>query len=206
MCELKKFARRPTGHNLAGLQQNDFRTQQQGFPQVVCDENDRLLETEGERPKLTLQFRSRDRVECAKGFVHQKDRRIRGEGTRYTYALALPTREFARAPVREFARFKPYQFEHLVHTLVDPLAGPVFQRGDKRHILGNRKMRKQSGFLDYVTNPPPKTNRIPFPGGLLLDKDFSSRGDQHPIYQFQESGLAAAASPEQDDRLAMRNH
>jgi hypothetical protein len=152
MCELKKLTRGRTGYHAAGLQQDDLRSEQHCFSQVVRHEDNRLLETARQRAEFPLKFRSRDRVQSAKRLVHQKNWRISGQRARNTYALALSTGEFARAPVSEFAWLQPNQLQQLFHTRVDALSRPVFQSWDQAHIFRDRKMGKQSGFLNHVTD------------------------------------------------------
>src|SRR5260370_28952680 len=103
MCEVKKLTRGRTGYHAAGLQQDDLRSEQHCFSQVVRHEDNRLLETARQRAEFPLKFGSRDRVQSAKRLVHQNNWRLSPQPALHTYPLALSRRGFARCPVPDFA-------------------------------------------------------------------------------------------------------
>jgi hypothetical protein len=56
----------------------------------MSDKDDRLTQSSLQRKKFALQFVTRERIECAERFVHQKNRGIGREGPRHADALSLP--------------------------------------------------------------------------------------------------------------------
>jgi len=84
------------------LQQHNARGEEQGFVQIVCDENNGFAEAAGERAEFALKLGASYRIERAKGFVHQQDGRIGSKGAGDSDALALATGKFARVAVGKF--------------------------------------------------------------------------------------------------------
>ena len=173
--------------------------------QVVRDENNSLAEAAGERAEFALQLGTCHGIERAKGFVHQQDGRIGGEGAGHSDALALAAGELARAAICEFPRVKANEVEHFLNARGGANGIPLFQNGNESHIFRNRKMREETRILDNVTNASAKADQIPSPGRALLDEDFPLRGHQHSIDQTKKCGLSATTAAEQDERLTLRN-
>ena len=91
MIEAKEFLRRGAGDNATGFQQNDAGGEQQGFAQVVGDENDGFAEAAGEGAELALKLGPGNGIEGAERFIHQQDRGICGKSAGDADALTLPS-------------------------------------------------------------------------------------------------------------------
>jgi hypothetical protein len=109
VIKAKKFLWRGAGYNEAGLEQDDARGKQEGFAQIVSDEDDGFAKAMGQGAKFALKFSTGDGIERAERLVHQKNRWIGSEGTRDPYTLALAARKFAGAAMRKFARIEADQ-------------------------------------------------------------------------------------------------
>ncbi len=206
MIKAKKFLRRGAGYNEAGLQQDDARGEQEGFAQIVRDEDDGFAKAVGQGAKFALKFGTGDGIERAERLVHQKNRRIGGEGTRDPHTLALAARKFVGAAMRKFVRIEANQQEHFLDAGGRARDVPFLQSGHEGYVLGDREMGEEAGFLDDVTNAATEPNGVPIGGGAGLDEDFPMRGKQHSNYQLEKGGLAAAAAAEEDECLALWNH
>jgi hypothetical protein len=66
-------------------------------------------------------------------------------------------------------------------------------------------MRKESRFLDDVTDSAAETDGIAVSGGAAFDEDLSLRGDEHAIDELEQSGFAAAAAAKENEGFAARN-
>jgi len=205
MLEAKEFLRRGAGNNMASFEQDDAGREEKSFAKVVSDEDDRFAKTVDQGAEFALKLRARDGIERSEGFVHQENGWIGCESTGNSYALALASGEFARVAMREFARIEADKMEHFIDAAGDASCIPTFQAGHETDILCNGEMGKQAGLLNHVTDAASQADGIPGSGRTILDQDFSFRGKQHTVYQFKERGLAAAAAPEEHERLAMRN-
>ena len=86
---MEKYVGRGDSDEAAGFEQSDARGQQQGFTDVVCDEDDGFAETPGESAEFALKLGAGDRVERAKGFVHEEDGRVGRKRAGNSNALAL---------------------------------------------------------------------------------------------------------------------
>src|SRR5258708_27079327 len=106
--------------------------------------------------KLSLQGSARQRIECAKWFIHQKQRRIGRERARHTDALALAARQFARISISESLRIEADQRKHFLYSFTNTRLIPVFKAWHQSDILLNREMRKQTRFLNHVAGAPPQ--------------------------------------------------
>ena len=205
MLEAKEFLRRGAGNNMASFEQDDAGREEKSFAKVVSDEDDRFAKTVDQGAEFALKLRARDGVERSEGFVHQENGWIGCKSTGNSYALALASREFARVAMREFARIEADKVKHFLNSHGDARGVPAFETGDETDIFRNGEMGKQAGLLNHVTDAASQADGIPGSGRTILDQDFSFRGKQHTVYQFKERGLAAAAAPEEHERLAMRN-
>jgi hypothetical protein len=106
MIDAKKFPGSRGRDDLAGLQQNDARSEEQRLAQIVRDKNDGFAETSSQGAEFTLQFRARDRVQRAKRLIHQQNRRVGRKSARHANALALTAGEFAWQAAAEFLRIE----------------------------------------------------------------------------------------------------
>jgi len=205
MIEAKEFLWRCRCHDAASLKEHNARGEEQGFVQIVCDENNGFAEAAGERAEFALKLGASDWIKRPKRLVHQQDGRIGSKGAGDSDALALTTGKFARTAICEFPRVKANEVEHFLNARGGASGFPLFQNGNESHIFRNRKMREETGVLDNVTNASAKADQIPSPGRALLDEDFPLRGHQHSIDQAKKCGLSATAAAEQDERLTLRN-
>ena len=173
MIEAKKFLRRGAGDDAACFEQNNARSEQQGFSQIVSDENDGFAEAAGERAEFALKFGTGNRIEGAERFIHQQDRRIRGESAGDADALALAAGEFAGAAIGKFGGIKANESEKFSDADSSAAAVPFFQGGDERDILRNGEMGEEAGILDDVANSAAKADGIPIRGGAIPERGFA---------------------------------
>jgi len=171
MIKAKEFLRRGAGNDAAGFQQNDAGSKQQGFPQIVSDENDGFAEAAGECTKFTLKLSAGDGIEGAKWFIHQQDRGIRGKGAGHTDTLTLPSRELPRAALCEFARIEAHELEHFLNSRGGASRIPFFQSRNEGDILCHSEMGEETGVLDDVADAAAEADGVPIGGGATLHED-----------------------------------
>jgi hypothetical protein len=176
MIEPKKFLRRSAGDDAAGFQQNYARGKEQGFAQIVRDENDRLAKAVGQCAEFPLKLRTRDGVKRTERLVHQQYGRVGSEGTSDANALALAPRKFAREAMRKFAGVEADELEHFLDAGGDVGRIPALQIGNEADVLGNREMGEETGLLNDVTDTPAEAGEIPIAGRAGVDEDFAFRG------------------------------
>src|SRR5258708_32470390 len=75
MLQPQKFFRPGARRQPPFFQQNDVRSQQQRFPQIMRHEHDRFPQSLCQRFKFPLQFRPRHRIQRSERFIHQQNRR-----------------------------------------------------------------------------------------------------------------------------------
>ena len=102
MVKTKKFLRSSAGDDAAAFEQHDARGKQQGFPQIVSDENDGFAKTAGERREFTLKFGAGDGIERAEWLIHQENRWIGRKGAGDADALTLAAGELTGVAVCKF--------------------------------------------------------------------------------------------------------
>ena len=176
MIKAKKFLRRSIGDDAARFQQNDARGKEQGFTQIVGDENDRFAKAVGQCAEFSLKLRARDGIKRTERLVHQQYRWIGSEGTSDANALALAPRKFASVAMRKLAGIEADEMEHFLDTGGGAGGIPVFQIGDESNIFGNREMGEETGFLNDVTDTPAEAGEIPIAGRTGIHEDFAFRG------------------------------
>lgn len=86
----------PDLDHLAVLHQDDAAAERYGFVEIMRNEDDRLPQLPLEFPQLSLHVAPDERVESAKGFVHQENVRISGQRPRKSCALLHPAGELMR--------------------------------------------------------------------------------------------------------------
>jgi hypothetical protein len=86
-------------------------SQEEGFANVVGNEDDGFFQAGSERFELALKFGAGDGIEGAEGFIHEEDGRVGGESARYADALALSAGKFARMARGKFGGVETYQVE-----------------------------------------------------------------------------------------------
>ena len=205
MIEAKKFLRRGAGDNAAAFEQDDPGSEEKSFAKIVSDEDDRFAKTADQGAEFPLKFGASDRIKRAERFVHQKNRRIGSESASDSYALTLAAGKFARMAIREFAWIEADKVEHFFDARGDAGGIPAFQAGHETDIFRNREMRKEASVLNDVADTPAEADGVPRCGRTILDQDFPFRGKQHPVHQFEERGLAAAAAAEENEGLTVRD-
>jgi hypothetical protein len=114
VVEAKKFLWRGTGNDAAVFEQDYAGGEEQGFSQIVSDEDDGFAEAAGEGAELALELGTGDGIERAEGLVHQKNGRIGGESAGDADALTLASGKFAGAAMRKFARVETDKLEHFL--------------------------------------------------------------------------------------------
>jgi len=176
MVEAKKFLRRGAGDNATGLEQDYARSEQECFTQIVGDEYDGFAQAADEGAEFALKFGAGNGIERTERLVHQKYRRISGEGTCDPHALALAAGKFAGEAMRKVARIKADEMEHFLYAGGSARGVPVFQSGNEGYVLRNREMGKEAGLLDDITDAAAEANGVPFCRGAILDEDYALGG------------------------------
>jgi len=106
MINAGKFLRRGVSDYSAIFEKDDARGEQERFAKIVGDKDDGFAETASEGAEFTLKLGAGDGIESAKGFVHQENGRVDGEGTGNADALALAARKFVGAATAVLCRFE----------------------------------------------------------------------------------------------------
>jgi hypothetical protein len=102
MIETEKILRRPEGDQTSCLEKRYALTEKKGFANVVCYEDDSLIEAMSQCAEFALKLGAGDRVESAEGLIHEQDGRVGGEGACDPNALPLAARKLARMPTGKF--------------------------------------------------------------------------------------------------------
>ena len=109
MVETEKILRRPEGDQTSCLEKRYALTEKKGFANVVCYEDDSLIEAMSQCAEFALKLGAGDGIEGAEGLIHQKNRRIGGKSAGDANALALAAREFTRVAGGKFSGIETYQ-------------------------------------------------------------------------------------------------
>ncbi len=176
MVKAEEFLRCGAGDDAAGFEEDDARGEEQGFAQIVGDEDDGLAKAAGEGAEFALKLGAGDGIKCAEGLVHEQDGRIGGKGAGDANALTLTAGEFAGAAMSEFARIEADEAEHFIDAGRGAGAAPFFQSGNKADIFCNAEMGEETGVLNDVTDAAAQADEIPIASRALLDEDFPLRG------------------------------
>ena len=151
----------------------DAGTKQQGFPDIMGDEQSRLVEPISQVEELLLQFHTGHWIKRAKGFVQQQQRWICCECTGDPYPLTLAAGQLAGIARGELRRKKSDLSQEMVHTGIDVAGRPTLQTRNQSDIGGHGEMRKEARILDDVPDPTPQPDQIPGGRGYLLDQDIA---------------------------------
>ena len=108
VVKAEKILRRGEGDQVSRVEKAYARAQEEGFANVVGDEDNGFGETAGKGAEFTLKFGAGDGIECAEGLVHKKNGRVGGECARDADPLALAARKFARVTSGKFEGIETY--------------------------------------------------------------------------------------------------
>ena len=205
MIEAEELLRRSGGDDAAGLEQNDVRSEEQGFAEIVGDEYDSLAETAGESAEFALELGARDRIESAEGLVHQKNGGIGGESTRDADALTLAAGKFTGAAMGKLARIEADEAEHFLDAGSDTSGVPIFECGDESDVFRDGEMRKEAGVLNDVSEMAAQANGVPFGGGAAFNEHLPCRREKEPIDKLEKGGFATTAAAEEDQCFSGMN-
>ncbi len=78
MIEVQENFRGREGDQAAFVEESDSLAEEEGFSNVVGDEDDGFVEAASEGAEFALKFGASDRIEGAEGLVHEENRRIGG--------------------------------------------------------------------------------------------------------------------------------
>lgn len=172
--------------------------QAHSFVNVVRDDYDGLLHSLLEGEELVLQVESGDRVNRAERFVHEQDRRVRCQGARNPDSLTLAPGKLMRIAITELGSGQPDEFQHLVNTVIGCGFVPLQESTDRRNVLSNRQMRKQSDLLDDVSNPEAQFPKWHCHDVATIDADCAGRWFLEAVDHAHSRGLAAARRAHED--------
>jgi hypothetical protein len=108
MNEAEKICRRGESDESTCMEKSDARGEEEGFANVVGDEDDGFFEAASEGAEFALKLGASDGIEGAKRLVHEKDGRVGSEGASDADALALAAREFAGTARGKLGRVETY--------------------------------------------------------------------------------------------------
>ena len=205
MIELEELLGSGLGDDMTGIKQDDTRSEEQSFADVVGDDDDGLGETARDGEKGALQFGAGDGIKGAKRFVHQENGGIDGEGAGYTDTLALATGEFAGKTRCELGRVKINEAHDFGIAGSDAVGGPALETGDQAYVLRYRQMGKETDFLNDIADAAAKQDGIPIEDALRFDAQGASSERAQAIDEFEEGGLAAAAATQESDCFSLMN-
>lgn len=205
MLEAEKFGRRGEGDKAAGFKKSDARSKKQSFAEVVSDEDDGFAEAAGEGKEFTLELGASDGIECAKGLIHEKNRRIGGESASDTDALALTAGEFVGTAVGKLGGIEADESEQLPNADGGAATVPLFEGREQSDVFGDGEMREKASLLNDVADATAKADGVGAGRGAAGHEDLTLRGKQQAIDEFEESGFAAAAAAEEDEGLGRRD-
>src|SRR5215471_19031006 len=198
---MQEFIGRQGDDQPAVFHQGDARAEQQGFAQIVSDEDNGLFQALLQGLKLALQLRACDRIESAEGFVHQENGGIGGEGAGYADALALSAGKLAGIAGGELA-VESDELHQFFDSLADAGLRPGFDLGHHTDIALHGEVGEEADFLNGVADAAAQADRVPLARGFSLDPDFAAGGNQKMIDELEGGGFAGAAFAQQNERFA----
>lgn len=133
----------------------DAGAKQQGFPDIMGDEQRRLIEPISQVEELLLQFHTGHWIKRAKGFVQQQQRRICCECAGDPHPLTLAPGQLAGITRGELRRRQSDLSQEIVHTGIDVAGLPTLQTRNQSDIGGHSEMREEARILDHVPDPTP---------------------------------------------------
>ena len=161
----------------------------------VGDKQDGLAQFLPDAQQLVLQIAPGQRVQRAKRFVHQHDRRIQRQHAGNRHPLAHAAGEVFRVAVAKV--FQVQQIQQLIHRLGDVAARFLLHLQAKGDVLRHGHPRKQRVLLKHHA-----AIRAGAEDFFALDGDFARRRRLKTGHGVQQGGFAAAGRPQQADKLA----
>ena len=99
-------------------------------------------------------------------------------------------------------RLKPSQRQQFAARERARSRGQCSSRGTSGNFLLDGVVRKQSVFLNHVTDMPPQVDRVPLGGPAVFHAHFALRGFEQAVDEFQRGGLSCAAAAQKHQSFA----
>ena len=190
-------------HNFSAIHEDDDIGQLQCLIHVMGDENDGLSKTLLQVFHFVLKSLPRLRIQCAKGFVHQYNRRRGRQSPQDAYTLLLTAGKLGG--VLFSIVLHTNQFQHLLHDL--STAGlVVFEEfWDNGNILGYGHIWEQADLLNHIADMAAQLHLVLQADILPIDGDDAGVRFQEPVDEFHGGGLTTPGWADQYHELSIRN-
>ena len=167
---MQKFVGRERDNQLARFHKRDAGAEKKRFAQIVSDEDYRFSQALLQGQEFTLQFGAGNGIERAERFVHEKKRRVGGQGAGHADSLPLSAGQFARIARREL-RFKADELQQFCDAVLNAFGGPSFDLRDDSDVARDREMREEADFLDDVADHAAQADYVPVLEGAAVHED-----------------------------------
>ena len=148
---------------------------------------------------------ARMRIQVARGFICQQNRRIHAKRPSDCHPLALAAGEFVRQMIQALAQTD--QVQQLSRTFLNFLARPAAQMQRKRHVLQARKSRQQIEELedepDLVAANASQIVVAEFRKRLAVQFYFAGARMIQPADQIQHGGFSGSGRTHDGRHLAL---
>src|SRR5208282_6680362 len=88
--------------------------------------------------------------------------------------------------------------EQFLHSRANLRGGPSLEARDERHVLFDRVVREEAGFLDDVANMAAQRDGVPSDGRAAFDLHFAAARFEQAVDELQGGRLTRAAAAEED--------
>ena len=144
------FARGADLHQPTALHQRNAVADLEGLIQIMAHKNDGAFQFCLKIQQFILQLGADQRIQRAKGFVHQQNRRFGGKGAGKADALLHAARQFAHLALGPLGEV--HQFQLLIH-LGAALSGCLARQFQpKAHIFAHAAPRQKAELLEHHGN------------------------------------------------------
>ena len=188
-----QYIRRGQLHQTSAIDHTDSLRERRGVLKRVRDHQRGKREFAQEVRQTVAHLLTRQRVECAEGFVEQEHARLTCKRTRQRHSLAFAAGELPGARAREV----------LDADALQQIGAIPFAR--EAHIARDAQVREQSVVLRQVPDPPSLRAEMGAAGGvepdLAAQRDPSCLGTFETCQHTQQRRLAGPGRPDDGDRL-----
>jgi hypothetical protein len=94
-----------------------------------------------------------------------------------------------RTAVRKFLRRKAHELHQFHGSGANTVLRPTLKSWNHADIALNREMRKQSRFLNDVSDAPAQLDGVPLCGRASFDHNLTLCWVEQPVDQFQKGGF-----------------
>ena len=192
-------------HDAPFVEQDNARRQTQCFVNVMRHQHDGLVKRLVNARNFQLQRGPRNRVQRAKGFVHQQYFRVACQRPRHPDALLLAARKLVRKALAVALGRELQQRHQFGDACVNLRFWPLEQRRHRGNVFFDAPVRKQAHRLNGVAHAAAQGFGLETANLVAGKKNAAAVMLDQPVHHLEQRRFARAGAAQNHSEFTLRN-